>query len=110
MAHITGGGLTENVPRVLPKGLGVTVDAAAWKVPELFRWIAREGHVPPEDMLRTFNCGIGMVAIVDAGQAGKAKDELKKFGVDSVPIGLVEKRVEGQAVMRFEKVGPAWPD
>jgi phosphoribosylformylglycinamidine cyclo-ligase len=110
MAHITGGGLTENVPRVLPKGLGVTVDGSGWRVPPLFGWLAREGNVPPEDMLRTFNCGIGMVVILDGNDVSTAEDELKNFGIQCSEIGVVEKRMEGEPLMRFENMRPVWPD
>ncbi len=63
-AHITGGGLIENIPRVLPDGLGVALDAAAWTPPPVFRWLSEAGGLSAADMARTFNCGIGMVAIV----------------------------------------------
>src|SRR5262249_61597019 len=61
-AHITGGGLVENIPRVLPDGVRAQLDAARWKLPEVFRWLARSGRIPADELARTFNCGIGMVA------------------------------------------------
>ena len=64
LAHITGGGLVDNVPRVLPAGLGVTIDAGAWPLPPVFRWLREAGRLSDADMLKTFNCGIGMVVIV----------------------------------------------
>lgn len=64
LAHITGGGLSENIPRVLPDNLGVTIDCAAWTPQRLFSWLAEQGGIAHEEMLRTFNCGIGMVVIV----------------------------------------------
>ncbi|WP_416900313.1 MAG: phosphoribosylformylglycinamidine cyclo-ligase [Minwuia sp.] len=73
LAHITGGGLTENIPRVMPEGMGVRLDAAAWTLPPVFRWLAAEGGVAPAEMARTFNCGIGMVLIVPAAEADKVK-------------------------------------
>ncbi len=109
MAHITGGGLLENVPRVIPEGLGVTIDVSSWPIPELFKWLAREGNIPPEDMIRTFNCGIGMVVIVSATEAAKAQSALKASGLENFVIGKVEARAAEQPVMRFEKMGPAWP-
>lgn len=65
-AHITGGGLTENIPRVLPDGLGVHLDASRWTFPPVFSWLAEVGDLPCSELARTFNCGIGMVAIIDA--------------------------------------------
>jgi phosphoribosylformylglycinamidine cyclo-ligase len=104
MAHITGGGLTENVPRVLPKGFGVTVDGAGWRIPDLFRWIAREGNVPQQDMLRTFNCGIGMAVILPGSEVSTAEQELKNYGIQCSEIGVVEKRAAGEEIMQFENV------
>jgi len=63
-AHITGGGLTENVPRVLPKSLGVELDASKWPIPSIFPWIAAAGGVNEPEMLKTFNCGLGGIIIV----------------------------------------------
>ncbi|EIW86905.1 aminoimidazole ribonucleotide synthetase [Coniophora puteana RWD-64-598 SS2] len=65
LSHITGGGFTENIPRVLPSGTGCTVDAAAWPLPAVFRWLMQRGNIAPAEMARTFNNGIGLVAIVD---------------------------------------------
>ncbi len=69
LAHITGGGLTENLPRVMPGRLGAEIDLDAWALPPVFRWLAEAGGVAPEEMLRTFNCGIGMVAAVAPDRA-----------------------------------------
>jgi phosphoribosylformylglycinamidine cyclo-ligase len=71
LAHITGGGLTENVPRMLPEGLGVEIDLEAWLLPPVFDWLRRTGGIADAEMLRAFNCGIGMVAVVTAGRAGE---------------------------------------
>ncbi|KAJ1926532.1 hypothetical protein IWQ60_003707 [Tieghemiomyces parasiticus] len=78
MAHITGGGFSDNVPRVLPKHLGVNVDAAAWPLPPVFRWLKEAGGVANVEMARTFNCGIGMVLVVDAARADKAMEMLRQ--------------------------------
>ena len=71
MAHITGGGLTENIIRVIPDGLGLDIDASALALPPVFDWLQREGAVPREEMWRTFNCGIGFVLVVSPGQRGR---------------------------------------
>ena len=69
MAHITGGGITDNLPRVLPEGIGARIRVDAWVVPPIFRWLAASGHVPDEDMRRTFNMGIGFIVVCSAGDA-----------------------------------------
>lgn len=84
MAHITGGGLVENVPRVLPKGLGVEVDRKAWTVPPVFGWLAEEGRVPAEEMDRVFNQGIGMVLIVESSEVQAVKRALSDAGESQV--------------------------
>ncbi|GBF92059.1 phosphoribosylformylglycinamidine cyclo-ligase [Raphidocelis subcapitata] len=66
VVHITGGGMTENIPRVIPKGLGVDIDAGAWELPPLFRWLQEKGRIADAEMRRTFNCGVGLVAVVPA--------------------------------------------
>jgi phosphoribosylformylglycinamidine cyclo-ligase len=71
LAHITGGGLTDNIPRVLPEGMGVALDADTWGMPPVFTWLADNGDVAPAEMARTFNCGVGMVVIVPAAEAEK---------------------------------------
>ncbi len=109
MANITGGGLLENVPRILPEGMGITIDCKNWPVPPLFGWLAREGNITPDDMIRTFNCGVGMVAVVDADECSTARDSLQISGVDSHVIGKVEPRVDGEEIMRFENRGVTWP-
>lgn len=68
VVHITGGGMTENIPRVIPKGLGVEIDPKAWQLPPLFEWIQRAGRIEDAEMRRTFNCGVGLVAVVDPSQ------------------------------------------
>ena len=75
LAHITGGGLLGNVPRCLPDGLRARLDARQWPAPPVFRWLREAGQVPTEDMLRTFNCGLGMIVVVaqrDAATVAKA--------------------------------------
>jgi phosphoribosylformylglycinamidine cyclo-ligase len=89
LAHITGGGLIENIPRVLPAGLGVELNAANWTMPPVFGWLAREGKVAAEEMARTFNCGIGMVVIVEAGKADAIIASFAAAGETATRIGKV---------------------
>ncbi len=110
MAHITGGGLLENIPRVVPQNLGVTIDVRSFPMPPVFPWLAREGGVDATSMIRTFNCGIGMVAIVKEAEAPRAQDILRGHKVDSYVIGAVEKREARAEVMRFTNMSDAWPN
>ena len=89
LAHITGGGFPDNIPRVLPKGLGVTLDLARVPVLPVFKWLARTGNVAPAEMLRTFNCGIGMIAIVEAARADSVMSVLRREGEEAVRLGEV---------------------
>ncbi len=91
MAHITGGGFTDNVPRVLPDGLAAVIDRGAWEVPALFREIARRGPVERDEMDRTFNMGIGMVLMVDPPQAGRVRSQLEALGERPVLMGRIER-------------------
>jgi phosphoribosylformylglycinamidine cyclo-ligase len=90
LSHITGGGLSENLPRVMPAGLAAHVDLARFLAPPVFGWLARAGNLDDAEMLRTFNCGIGMVAIVDAGRADAVLAALAAAGEAPVVIGAVE--------------------
>jgi len=98
MAHITGGGLSENIIRVVPDGLGLHIDASAWSLPPLFDWIQREGAVADTEMWRTFNCGIGFVLIVAQDQAGVVKKDLDRLGMGHWQIGQVMKAAGAQRV------------
>ncbi|MDR9426990.1 MAG: phosphoribosylformylglycinamidine cyclo-ligase [Salibaculum sp.] len=89
LAHITGGGLTENLPRVLPDGLGAEVDLDAWTLPPVFRWLAEQGGMGPDEMLKTFNSGIGMVVVVQADQADRVAATLEDAGEDVARLGRV---------------------
>ncbi|HRO00612.1 phosphoribosylformylglycinamidine cyclo-ligase [Nitrobacter sp.] len=80
LAHITGGGFTDNIPRVLPEGLGVRIDLAGLTVLPVFKWLAHQGHVAEREMLRTFNCGVGMVAIVRRDAVQQVVDVLTQAG------------------------------
>jgi len=74
LAHITGGGLTENIPRVLPDDLGVSIDLDAWELPPVFNWLAAEGGIAEAEMLKTFNSGIGMVLVVSKDKAEQTQE------------------------------------
>ena len=89
LAHITGGGFPDNIPRVLPQGLGVMLDLHRVPVPPIFRWLADVGQVAEAEMLRTFNCGVGMVAVVAPGEADAVGNALVREGETVVPIGEV---------------------
>ncbi len=92
MAHITGGGLVENIPRVLREHLAVELDRSAWPLPPLFTWLQQQGGVAQEEMWRVFNCGIGMVVIVAPEDAAAALRELTAAGEQAWPIGVVRER------------------
>jgi len=89
LAHITGGGLTENIVRILPQGLGIDIDTSTWTRPEVFRWLQENGAITDAEMLRTFNCGIGMVMIVPETQAAKLSAQAAKLDIDCFDIGVV---------------------
>ncbi len=89
-AHVTGGGLPGNVPRALPDGLRAALDAAAWPLPPVFPWLARAGGIAPDEMLRVFNCGVGMALVVAEADAGAALGLLAEHGESAVRIGRVE--------------------
>ncbi|MCB2093574.1 MAG: phosphoribosylformylglycinamidine cyclo-ligase [Rhodobacteraceae bacterium] len=95
LAHITGGGLTENLPRVLPEGLGAEIDLATWPLPPVFRWLAETGRLSEAELLKTFNAGIGMVAVVAADRAAALTSLLESLGETVFAIGHVQ---EGQGV------------
>jgi phosphoribosylformylglycinamidine cyclo-ligase len=90
LAHITGGGLTENLPRVLPSGTLAAVDASSWQQPAIFDWLQHNGNVADDEMFRTFNCGIGMVVCVAASDALAAIEHLTAHGEDARLIGQIE--------------------
>ncbi len=89
LAHITGGGLLENIPRILPEGLGVTLHASAWEVPAVFQWLQEAGNIAPFEMYRTFNCGIGMVMVVEADEADAVTRTLQQQGETVYKLGHV---------------------
>ncbi len=97
LAHITGGGLVENIPRVLSAGLCARIERRAWPMPPLFAWLQQQGNVADGEMHRVFNCGIGMVIVVDARHAAKALALLARAGERAWRIGEVVRRARGVA-------------
>ena len=97
MAHITGGGLTENVPRVLPANVVADLDSNTWHTPKLFAWLREQGNVAEQEMFRTFNCGIGMVVIVSKDDAASAISQLAAAGETVWAIGQIRARQGDEA-------------
>jgi phosphoribosylformylglycinamidine cyclo-ligase len=101
LAHITGGGLVGNVPRALPQGTKAVIEKSSWPRPDVFQWLQREGGVAEDEMHRVFNCGIGMVAVVAAGDAQRAAEALRAAGETVYEIGAIERGSgEPEAVIR----------
>jgi phosphoribosylformylglycinamidine cyclo-ligase len=90
LAHITGGGITDNLPRILGNELCATIDTASWQQPAIFRWLQEAGHIDTAEMRRTFNCGVGMTVIVDAGDVDKALEILSAAGETAWRLGDIE--------------------
>ena len=97
MAHITGGGLVENVPRVLPQGMTAELVRSSWPVTPLFGWLQQAGNVDSHEMHRVFNCGIGMIVVVDAADAAKAMDHLSQQGETVYQIGTIRPSQPSEA-------------
>jgi phosphoribosylformylglycinamidine cyclo-ligase len=95
LAHITGGGLLENVPRILPEHLLARLDHSTWPTPPLFAWLQREGNVAQQEMYRVFNCGVGMVLVVAAEHAARTIETLRQSGESAWQIGHIEPRAPG---------------
>jgi phosphoribosylformylglycinamidine cyclo-ligase len=98
MVHITGGGITDNLPRSIPAGLGAAIDLSAWEVPPVFTFLKKTGHVADLEMLRTFNMGLGYLVIVSEREADKALDAFAQAGEAATLIGRV---VTGENVVRY---------
>ena len=103
MAHITGGGLTENIIRVVPEHLALDIDASAWPLPPLFAWLAEVGQLGDAELWRTFNCGIGFVLLVDAAQAIATGAWLDQAGMTHWRIGTVTPARAGQPRVRITR-------
>jgi phosphoribosylformylglycinamidine cyclo-ligase len=96
LAHITGGGLLENIPRILADDLTAVLEAKAWQFPPVFQWLMEQGQVELREMHRTFNCGIGMVLVVGAADAERAAEFLTRQGETVYRLGRIQQRAEGQ--------------
>lgn len=108
LAHITGGGLIGNIPRVLPAGVDCEIDAAAWPLPPVFRWLVGAGQVDPEELARTFNCGIGMAAVVAADRVGAVADAFERRGERVYKIGRIVQGEGARASVRISGADGAW--
>jgi phosphoribosylformylglycinamidine cyclo-ligase len=98
MSHITGGGLVDNIPRVLPDGLEVVLDRNSWRREPVFEWLQREGKVADAEMYRVFNCGIGMTVHVAASDAQRAIGILRESGQEALVIGAVRSGTRGVVI------------
>ena len=99
MAHLTGGGVTDNLPRILPRGTSAQIDRSAWEVPPLFRWLVRAGDVPQADAYRTFNMGLGLLVVVAEADAGRVSERLREGGEPDVRV--VGRIIGGQGVVEY---------
>ena len=113
MAHITGGGLLENIPRALPDGVSAVIDAKTWALPSVFGWLAKTGGVQPKELARTFNCGIGMVVIAARAEAEAVERALQDAGETVTRIGAVTKTpgdIPGVVIENMEKIWREGPE
>ena len=95
MAHITGGGILENLPRVLPSGCGAAIDRSSWQLPPVFDWLQRAGRIEESELFRTFNCGVGMILVVPAEQLNSALSTLADLELEAWHIGEIRGDISG---------------
>jgi phosphoribosylformylglycinamidine cyclo-ligase len=101
LAHITGGGITENLPRVIPDRLAAQIDLTAWELPAIFKWLQEQGNISQADMLTTFNCGIGMIVVVPAEQGNAVLRHLGNLGENAFALGeLLEQEGKSRVIYR----------
>lgn len=108
MAHITGGGLTENIPRVLPDGLAAHIDVSTWTLPEIFKWLRERGSLENSDMARTLNCGIGMIVICDPKKADEIEKSFISTGEKVFRIGEIKKQKQSDISIILDNMGSSW--
>lgn len=101
IAHITGGGLIENIPRVIPDNLAVKIDATSWKLPPIFDWLREKGNVDPHEMYKTFNCGVGLVLCIGNKDLNKTLSYLKDSGEDAWVIGQITTADKSEARVKI---------
>ena len=99
LSHITGGGLTENLPRSIPDNLIVEIDTDSWEMPNIFKWLQENGNISDDDMYRIFNCGIGMVLFVDEDEELNISSRIKELKMNSFVIGKVKNKKEESSVI-----------
>jgi len=109
LAHITGGGLIENIPRVMPDGMAVEIDTGAWPVPPVFGWLATAGGVEGQEMARTFNCGLGMVAVVSPDDAPAVTAIFEDNGETVYAVGTVAAKADHAPAVKLVGAGATWP-
>jgi len=106
LAHVTGGGISENLPRCLPDGLDAEIDLDCWTPPPVFAWLAKSAGIDSREMLRTFNCGVGLIAVTDLMSSGRIIDAFQESGDKAMRIGrLVKSEGEPKVVYRG---APKW--
>jgi phosphoribosylformylglycinamidine cyclo-ligase len=101
IAHITGGGITDNLPRIIPKGYKAVVHSGTWEIPPVFSFLKDMGSIPEDEMLRTFNNGIGMILIVRTKESKEILDRLHSLGQKAFVIGEMEKAEREQEAIEF---------
>jgi phosphoribosylformylglycinamidine cyclo-ligase len=102
ISHITGGGLIDNLPRILPKQCKALINTSNWTPPPIFQYLQRAGNIPTKDMMRTFNCGLGLVIVVSEQETSEVLLRLKAMGEIAYHIGSVEARDEEETVIQFK--------
>jgi phosphoribosylformylglycinamidine cyclo-ligase len=101
IAHITGGGITDNLPRILPKRCKAVINTSSWTPPPIFGFLQENGKLSQREMMRTFNNGIGLIVVVSENHAGEALSRLKAMGETAYPIGIIEARGEREEPIQF---------